>query len=97
MAIDSIAIDHALQAIGVIVGITSAVIGLTCWLALRWINTMCDSVKELRTEFKEFIKEYYDRHEDTMKKPDCSAKHAVLDNKVDKLHERVDAMEMDRR
>lgn len=93
----SLSIDHVLQAIGIIVGVTAAIIGVTCALALRWINSMCDDVKSLRIEFAAFVKEYYEKHEDTMKKGDCLAKHAVLERTVDALHERVDAMEMDRR
>jgi hypothetical protein len=97
MDMDTISIDHVLKAIGIVVGLTASVIGVTCGLALKWINNMCDSVKDLKSEFSDFVKLYYEKHEDTIKKQDCIARHAILDKKVDKLHDRVDTVEMDRR
>ena len=90
-------IQHVLTIIGIIVGATSLIITATCALALKWINTMREDFCCLRTEFAEFVKDYYVRHEDTMKKVECAAKHAVIERTVDALHERVDKMELDRR
>lgn len=97
MATDVMSIDLVLQAIGIIVGLTSVVIVGTCGLVVWWIRSIRSDLKELAGKFEKFVEIYYEKHEETMKKDDCIAKHAVIDRKVDRLHERVDAMEMDRR
>lgn len=91
---DEIAIEHALQIIGIVVGVTSAIIAFTCGLVLKWINTMREDFKDLKKEFGEFVRVYYERHEETMKKEDCLVKHAKMDSKVDRLHGRLDEHEM---
>lgn len=88
-------IEHILTLIGIVVGITSGVITITCGIALKWINTMRDDFCTLRTEFSEFVRLYYEQHADVVLKKDCIRVHALIDNKVDKLHERVDNMEGD--
>jgi len=92
-----ISIDHVLRIIGTLVAVTSVIITVTCGVSLRWINTMRQDFCGLRVEFREFVKLYYDKHEETMKREDCLAKHVLIDHKVDKLHERVDSVESDRR
>ena len=94
---ESMSIDHVLRIIGVLVAVTSLIITITCGVSLRWINTMRQDFCLLRKELTEFIKLYYDKHEETVKHEECLAKHAVIDRKVDKLHERVDNVESDRR
>ena len=94
---DSLSIDHVLKIIGVVVGLTSLIITATCGVVLRWINTMRQDFCGLRDELTEFVKLYYEKHEETVKRDVCAARHAVLDKTVNKLHERVDNMELDRR
>ena len=94
---EPIEIGHVLRIIGVLVAVTSTIITITCGISLRWINTMRQDFCGLRVEFREFVRLYYDKHEETMKREECLAKHALIDRKVDKLHERVDEVELDRR
>ena len=94
---EPIEIGHVLRIIGVLVAVTSLIITVTCGVSLRWINTMRQDFCGLRVEFREFVRLYYDKHEETMKREECLAKHAIMDRKVDKLHERVDEVELDRR
>ena len=94
---EAISIDHVLRIIGVLVAVTSFIITVTCGISLRWINTMRQDFCSLRKELTEFVRIYYDKHEETVKHDECMAKHAIIDRKVDKLHERVDTVELDRR
>lgn len=89
----SIEFDHALQMIGIVVAVTSAIITATCALALKWINTMREDFCALRIEFREFVKMYYEKHEETMKRDDCVAKHALIESKVDDLADKISELE----
>jgi len=93
---EPIEIGHVLRIIGVLVAVTSTIITITCGISLRWINTMRQDFCGLRVEFKEFVKIYYNKHEETVKREDCIAKHSIVDHRIDKLDERIDA-ELDRR
>ena len=93
---EAISIDHVLRIIGVLVAITSFTIKITCGVSLRWINTMRQDFCSLRKELTEFVKVYYDKHEETVKHEDCIAKHSIVDHRIDKLDEKIDA-ELDRR
>lgn len=87
--------DDILRIIAIVVGFTATVITITCTIALKWIHTMCSDMDKMREKFDSFLKEYYQKHAEVVQKEDCIRNHAILDKKVDTLHERVD--ELDRR
>ena len=88
----TIDVNHALQSIAIVVAITAAIIGATCAISLKWINGMREDFKGLGEEFREFVRMYYEKHEEVIKKEDCISKHAKLDAKVDAIHSRLDRM-----
>jgi hypothetical protein len=61
---------------------------------MGFVQTYYERHEAIIKDFKEFVAQYAERHAELVQHDECVATHSKLDQKVDRLHERQDAIEI---